>query len=399
MLFLQLKQVTSKICPMDKHSRNFFRCILIVLISGAVSSILPLSAVAQVYTNKPVGQKNEHLVDSIKTSEYPYWLPFLGKNAVKKGFVLPLSAGISVNYFWQESAIVIDNLQVGFNNGEMYEVKDLIRFDDATARTNSISVRPDVWVFPFLNVYGIFGRSSASTDVSFGLWIPDSTNTEKEIFSADSKVEFGATTYGFGIMPTFGVAGGWISLDMNFTWTDVPQLNKPASIFVLGPRIGKTFKFRNPERNIAFWVGGFRVRMNSGTSGSVNLADVLPVDGLTTKIEDASQRVTDAQQQVDDWWAGLTPIEQNNPLNAAKYERANSALARAGAVLSSATEVVGTISGSSVQYSMDKSPKDKWNFVVGSQFQLNRHFMVRAEYGFLSSRQQFTTGLQYRFGL
>ena len=38
-------------------------------------------------------------------------------------------------------------------------------------------------------------------------------------------------------------------------------------------------------------------------------------------------------------------------------------------------------------------------FELGGQFQLNRHWMVRAEYGFLASRQQFIGGLQYRFGL
>jgi len=53
----------------------------------------------------------------------------------------------------------------------------------------------------------------------------------------------------------------------------------------------------------------------------------------------------------------------------------------------------------SVQYSLNKSLKDKWNFNIGSKYQLNKHFMIRAEYGFLGSRQQFMTGLQYRFGL
>ena len=52
-----------------------------------------------------------------------------------------------------------------------------------------------------------------------------------------------------------------------------------------------------------------------------------------------------------------------------------------------------------VQYSLDKNLKDKWNFIVGTQFQLNKHLMIRAEYGFLGSRQQFMVGLQYRFGL
>jgi opacity protein-like surface antigen len=52
-----------------------------------------------------------------------------------------------------------------------------------------------------------------------------------------------------------------------------------------------------------------------------------------------------------------------------------------------------------VQYSLDKRPKDMWNFILGTQYQISKHFMIRAEYGFLGSRQQFIAGLQYRFGL
>jgi hypothetical protein len=57
------------------------------------------------------------------------------------------------------------------------------------------------------------------------------------------------------------------------------------------------------------------------------------------------------------------------------------------------------ISTSTVQYAMDKTIKDAWNFIVGGQFQYNKHLMVRLEAGFLGSRTQVMTGIQYRFGL
>ncbi|HWH62639.1 MAG TPA: hypothetical protein VNS50_05175, partial [Ginsengibacter sp.] len=107
----------------------------------------------------------------------------------------------------------------------------------------------------------------------------------------------------------------------------------------------------------------------------------------------------EAQTQVDAWWNGLTPPQQNNPVNKAKYETANAALTTAGNILDAADGALSTISTSTIQYSLDKRVKDMWNFIVGSQFQLNKHWMVRAEYGFLGSRQQFIGGLQYRFGL
>ena len=104
---------------------------------------------SQVYTNKEVGKKNEALIDSLKTEKYPYILPIWGQKVTEKGFSLPYSAGVSVNYFQQESALIIDNLFVGFNNGPMYDLDEIIRFDDATAGAGVLSLRPDFWLFLF----------------------------------------------------------------------------------------------------------------------------------------------------------------------------------------------------------------------------------------------------------
>jgi hypothetical protein len=52
-----------------------------------------------------------------------------------------------------------------------------------------------------------------------------------------------------------------------------------------------------------------------------------------------------------------------------------------------------------VQYSIDKSPEDMWNFMVGGQYQLNKSWMARLEVGFLTSRTHVIAGVQYRFGL
>ena len=188
---------------------------------------------AQVFTNRAVGKKNDELVDSIKKSAYPYVLPIRGAKATKMGSSLPYSAGVSLNYFWQRSDLIIDNLNVGFNNGPTYNLDGIVRFDKAQATASSLSVRPDIWVFPFLTVYAIMGQASASTDVGVGVWLPDSNNHETKIASFNSKVNFKATTFGFGLTPTLGVAGGFIALDMNFAWSDAPQLDQPTFTFYL----------------------------------------------------------------------------------------------------------------------------------------------------------------------
>jgi len=365
-----------------------------------LASVLFCSATsAQVYSNKPVGDKNAALIDSLKQQEYPYALPIWGDKATKLGFQLPYSAGVSAQYLWQESDLIIDNLSVGFNNGPQTNVDEIIRFDGAEATANVVSLRPDIWLFPFLNVYGFFGKAKTSTSIDAGLWLPDSTNTWNEISAFSTTAKFDATSAGFGLTPTLGIGDGWLALDMNMVWTDVSALDKPVFTFVFGPRFGKTFKFKTPDRNIAFWAGGFRVKFTSETDGSIDLSEVLDVDDAQVRVDQGFLKVEEARTQVDAWWNGLSPQEQQNPANQARYETANRALEKAGGLLTAVDGALSTASTSTVQYSLEKNLKDMWNFIVGAQYQLNRHYMIRAEVGFLGSREQFLTGLQYRFGL
>jgi len=379
----------------NTRTNQFLQGAMLLLFFVALSNVV----FAQVFTNKEVGKKNADLIDSIKKSEYPYSLPILGAKATKAGYNLPLSAGVSANYFWQVSDLIIDNLSVGFNNGPMYNLDEIVRFDKARATASAFTVRPDIWLFPFLNIYGILGKAQASTEVGFGVYVKDSANNDVQVTSASTLIEFNTTTYGIGFTPTIGVAGGFLALDMNVAWTDVPQLSKPAQSFVFGPRLGKNFKIKRPDQTVAVWVGAFRVKLNSETNGSINLSEVLPPGEFGTKIDQGIAKVTQKQQEIDAWWASLTPAQQQNPVNQAKYNTANRVLDRAGELLAAADNAVNNIGTSTVQYSMDKRPKDPWNFIVGSQYQLNKHWMLRGEFGFLGSRTQYLLGLQWRFGL
>ena len=368
--------------------RLFITLALVALFSGR--------SFAQVYANidykKLAGE-------AVEAKKYPYILPIWGAKATERGFQLPYSAGFSVQYLWQESDLVIDNLQVGFNNGPMYDVDEIIRFDNSQATAKAVNVRPDIWLFPFLNIYAVLAKADTTTSIEAGLWLPDADNNWKKVTAFSSTANFAATTLGFGLTPTIGISNAWLALDMNVAWTDVSALDKPVFTFIFGPRLGKTIKFKHPDRNINFWVGGFRVKFTSETSGSLNLSEVLPVDELGAKVDEGYAKVDDVAEQVEGWWDGLSPAEQQNPVNAAKYETANRTLDAAANLLTAVDGAVSNASAATVQYSLDKNLKNMWNFIVGSQFQLNKHWMLRVEFGFMGSREQFIGGLQYRFGL
>jgi len=367
-------------------------------LTGWIAMLFVCSTVsAQYTTDKLVGERHEAARDSLKTADYPYLLPIWGKRVAQKGFKLPKSAGFSAQYLNQQSDISITDLQVGFNNGPMYNLDEIVRFDNAVATSNGINVRPDVWLFPFLNVYAIFAKSKTSTAIDAGVWVPDSSGWNK-IMDLNTKAEFDATTYGFGITPTVGFGGFFLILDMNFSWSDISALDKPSFVSVFGPRIGKNITWANhPERSWAIWTGGFRVQLNTATNGNISTSEIFPVEEWGSKLETGYAKVGESQQQVDAWWEGLTPAEQKHPANIAKHETADAALAKAGGILDAASQAVTNAGNSSIQYSLKKQQKDKWNFLIGTQFQINRSWMIRAEYGFLGSRTQFIGGLQYRF--
>lgn len=353
----------------------------------------------QNHPDKLVLKSDAATIDSLKRTDYPYLFPIWGDKVQKMGITMPLSAGIGVNYLWQESDLTISDLMVGFNNGPMMDLAEIVRFNSAVARANAVNIRPDLWILPFLNVYAIVAVAKTSTTIDAGLWLPDTSNNWHEVAAFSSEAKFDAQTFGFGVTPTFGIAGGWVALDMNFAWSDVSALDKPAFSFVFGPRIGKTFKFENPQTTASVWVGGFRLNLGSSTSGSLNLSEVLPIEDLQGKVDQGLQNVESAQGNVESWWNGLSPLEQQNPANKARYEAANRTLETAGAFLTELDGALSNAESATVQYSLEKSQKEMWNFIVGAQFQLNESWMFRAEYGFLGTRQQFIGGIQYRFGL
>jgi hypothetical protein len=362
--------------------------------------ILFASAVkAQVYPNKLVGDAGKAQKDSVKKAEYeyPYILPIWGERVIKKGFDLPYSAGLSVQYLSQKSDVLIHNLSFGFNNGPMYDASEIIKFNSAVATSNGVNLRPDFWLFPFLNIYGIIAVSKTSTSIDAALRVPDSTGAWNEIANISTKANFEATTTGFGLTPTVGIAGGWLALDANFTWSDVSALDKPVFTFILGPRLGKSFKLNDDEMSVAVWVGGFRVHISSETSGSVNISDLTNTEDLQQKVDQGTVKLEESQAQVDAWWNGLSAAEKQNPVNKAKYSTANRAFDAAGNVLSAMGGAIDNINSASVQYSLEKQQKEMWNFLVGTQFQIDKSWMIRAELGFLGTRSQFIGGLQYRF--
>lgn len=346
----------------------FFKLTLVLVF---IFSLIPQTGYTQ-YSSTKVKTKHQKYTDSLKNVEYNYVFPILGQGAYKKGFDIPYPVGIMANSIWMRQDIVFSDFQLGFE-GDNVDIPltdvDFIKFGKNTNNSQSYTIRPDIWVLPFLNVYGLFGYGTSTTDVN--VIAP---------FNINSVVEQEFATNGIGVMAAGGVGPVWISADYNWTWSKPKLLDKPVRVNVMGLRVGHTFVFKNkPQSNFAVWVGGMSLKMSSETSGQITLKEAIPQDVWDNK-----------DQFVEDYdaWKNSAAYDDLTPKQKAAVNT----------VIDPIVEAVDNADGSLiVKYAMDKQAKEQWNGTVGGQYQLNKHWQFRTEAGFMGNRKSFMLSFNYRF--
>lgn len=330
---------------------------------------IPYVGLAQ-YSSKKIRTKHETYTDSIKNVKYDYVFPILGQGAYERGFDIPYPMGVMGNFMWMDQGIVIDNLQLGLKTNDIdipLTDVDFIQFGENRNTSYIVNVRPDIWILPFINVYGLFGYGNSHTEVILTAPV-----------ELKSIVDQSIKTAGFGIMGAGGVGPVWISMDANFTWSKPELLDEATQVNVLGIRMGYNFVFeQKPERNIAVWIGGMRMKMSSSTVGAIKLIDALPPEAWERKDEIVSDYW--------DWYDSLGPAD------ILKKQVADQ-------ILTPIVDRIDQADGDSViSYGMDKQTKELWNGLVGMQYQFNKKWMLRSEVGFIGDRKSYLISLNYRF--
>jgi hypothetical protein len=223
--------------------------------SAAVSSVAPPSTVYQLepFGVAPQAKEPEPLVD---------WLPIWGKDAREKGFDLPLPFGVGLTYTYIHQNMVVSDVKIEGNPLN-------VNIGDAATTTHTGVMRADVWVFPFLNVYGLFGDTAGVTKPT--LVFPNGEVVESE-------VEYNRFSYGGGMT----LAGGWkalfMTLDANWTTGDIVSKDRgqvgddPIRTFTFSPRLGMLMSSGKLGTG-ALWVGGMFLLATSEIHGRADLSD------------------------------------------------------------------------------------------------------------------------------
>ena len=104
--------------------------------------------------------ENSSAIDTVNVT-LGWALPIFGKPATKLGFGLPRPVGINVILHSQDDDLDFEGISVGFGDGDLADLSSLFDLENSNIvqSTTTYFVRPDVWIFPFLNVAGIFGRA------------------------------------------------------------------------------------------------------------------------------------------------------------------------------------------------------------------------------------------------
>lgn len=320
------------------------------------------------YASTKINRKHEAYIDSLKNVEYKALLPIWGQEAYRKGFDLPYPTGLMANYMYLDQGLIVDNMRLGIKTDNLdipLSEADFIQFADNSVIAETYMIRPDIWLLPFLNIYGIFGVGNSKTEVNLAYPI-----TMKAL------VDQSVRTTGFGLTAAAGLGPVWLAVDGNITWNKPELLDDPVKVETFGIRMGHNLVNKDkPYRNFGIWIGAMSVEMGKDTQGEITMNQLLP--------QETWDRADEIVENYYNWYNNVATIPQK---------------IAADKTLTPIMERLDAADGSAVvRYGIRKSVKQKWNGIIGMQYQHNKNWMFRTEAGIVGNRKSLLLSVNYRF--
>ncbi|EDW3363973.1 hypothetical protein GUZ04_001598 [Salmonella enterica] len=226
------------------------------------------------------------LAEESDSRTFPIW----GDEAKARGYSIPLPFGVNVSYMNMRQNIDVDSISFsGLALGNHAIPTDMFNIDAGSTRERSKTenLRLDMWVFPFLNIYGLVGhtRGSSVSKVSVDADPSRYTGVDRLIASSvhqlnqsgdlkdiDFILDFKGTTWGTGITLAGGYENWFALVGTNYTRTDFDILDGKISALTVSPRVGYRFRFQGPvgESHLSLWVGSMYQNVQQEFRGSLS---------------------------------------------------------------------------------------------------------------------------------
>ncbi|MDL5168067.1 hypothetical protein QSH14_12295 [Proteus faecis] len=274
-------------------------------------------------------------------------LPIWGDEARARGYDLPEPFGVSYNYMNLRQDIIVD--KIGFNSSTEFgqDIFSQLLIDVGHTRSSNEShmLKLDTWVFPFMNVYGIYGKTKGTStaqlkSVGFDVNAPLATDIP---FNLD----YEGKSYGAG----FTLAGGYnqyfATFDLNYTKTNLDILDGDIKALVITPRVGYEFVFEpliagQGNTKLQVWTGAMYQDITQRFKGDISKLS------LPDEFDDIMNKP----------W--IKPLMGD------------------------------------MKFDVEQHLAHKWNQTVGARLEVTRNFNVITELGFNNRNSFFVSG-EFRF--
>lgn len=266
--------------------------------------------------------------------------PICGKKKRKLGNDIALPFGIGANFFYFKQAYIANDLKLDAtlrsDSTTIVSIVGEANVQNSTSSQMKLTVRPDIWLLPFLNVYGIFGYSRNVT--SPNVEIPSVTIggilvIDTVVSISDELVYFGPT-YGGGATISSGFKGIVFILDYHYAVTKPKDLENKLESHTFSAKVGVLLGKNQNKVKGSLWAGTSYLNDNHEFTGEVDVKDILP--------------------------------------------------SLADLFLEKAT------------YSGSVTAKQAWNFVIGGSILINKHHIFAVELGYFK-REQVSVNYSFRF--
>ena len=163
----------------------------------------------------------------------PVWAQVEGAAVTEDGPRLPMPWGIGFEIYAQTQPYNIVELQVPLAGLDIGAAQDL----DIENHTESVHLKFDYWLLPFLDVFVLGGHIEGDTIVKLSgvdLGLPIVLN--------DLRIKYSGFMYGAGGTLAVGGKKWFASLTYESTWTDLDVRSSSVQGQVLTPTVGLVFK-------------------------------------------------------------------------------------------------------------------------------------------------------------
>ncbi|MGL4861454.1 MAG: hypothetical protein ACRC5A_17315 [Enterobacteriaceae bacterium] len=291
-------------------------------------------------------------------------LPIWGDEARALGYDLPEPYGINFNYMNIHQDVQVNSITFNGLGWPGYIVpSSLFNIDVGHTRQHSDTqtIKLDFWLFPFMNLYGLTGKSRGNTHSTVSVdsdpsrfhdsmsnmlaTIVHTMNQNGQLRDLDFDLKFDGSTFGGGTVLAGGYKNWFALTDLNFTRTHFSIIDGNIDAFTLSPRIGYRFTtpalpfFNLGNGKLSLWTGSMYQNIQQEFRG---------------KLSDLSMP------------AGLQQLMQIANMNG------------------------------NAEFDVKQHLQSPWNMLIGGQYALTPHFNITSEIGF-SQRNSFFISAEYRF--